>query len=95
MQDDYLQVVAERLSEDWLQTGLILDIPFCDLKALEDKFPQDVEKRVFEGLTLWKKKRMLEKMDQKDMIDELINALKEVKREDLVFMISSDRGTFI
>lgn len=95
MQDDYLQQVAEKLSKDWWQTVLSLSIPHCDIQAVEDKFPKAVEKQAFEGLTLWKKKRLLEKKDQKDMVDELIIALKEVKREDLVFMISSDKGMFI
>ncbi|CAC5424374.1 unnamed protein product [Mytilus coruscus] len=93
IEDDYLEYVAKKLLKDWWQTVLSLNIPHCDIKAIEDKFPKAVEKQAFEGLTLWKKKRMLEKIDQNIMIDELINALKEVKREDLVFRISSDRDS--
>ncbi|CAC5424367.1 unnamed protein product [Mytilus coruscus] len=93
LMDDYLQEVAGRLLKDWWQTVLSLNIPHCDIKAIEDKFPKTVKKQAFEGLILWKKKRMLEEIGQKVMIDELINALKEVKREDLVFMISLDRDS--
>lgn len=95
LKDDYLQEIAEKLSNDWWETSFSLDIPHCDVQALEEKFPKDVKKRAFYGLTLWKKKKLLEKIDQNAMIDELINALKKVKREDLAFTISSDRGTYI
>ncbi|CAC5424342.1 unnamed protein product [Mytilus coruscus] len=93
LQDDYLQEVAERLLNDWWRTVLILSIPYHDIVAIEDRLKKPVEKQALEGLILWKKKRLLEKLDEKDMIDELINALKKVKREDLVFTISSDTDT--
>lgn len=80
---------------DWWPAVLILSIPYHDIEAIEDRLKQSVEKQAFEGLILWKKKRLLEKLDENAMIDELINALKKVKREDLVFKISMDRGTFI
>ncbi|XP_063416250.1 interferon-induced very large GTPase 1-like [Mytilus trossulus] len=91
LQDDYLQEVAESLLNDWWRTVLILSIPYHDIKAIENRLKQHVERQAFEGLILWKKKRLLEKLDENAMIDELINALKKVKREDLVFTISTDR----
>ena len=73
--------VAKEISEEWMQLGITLSLPYTELVQIKEKHSSDPKERNMAMLTSWRNRLPLD--DQMMSLAKLSCALVTVNRRDL------------
>ncbi|XP_071174281.1 uncharacterized protein [Mytilus edulis] len=82
LKDSFLSEIAKRLGHDWRQVQINLEITTTELEQIERKYINEPITQTTEALIMWRNRKS--SSPEEDNINDLINALEFVQRNDII-----------
>ncbi|CAG2211182.1 DSCAML1 [Mytilus edulis] len=82
LKDSFLSEIATRLGHDWRQVQIHLEITTTELEQIERKYINEPITQTTEALIMWRNRKS--SSPEEDNINDLINALEFVQRNDII-----------
>ncbi|XP_076111490.1 uncharacterized protein LOC143079783 [Mytilus galloprovincialis] len=82
LKDSFLSEIATRLGHDWRQVQILLEITTTELEQIERKYINEPITQTTEALIMWRNRKS--SSPEEDNINDLINALEFVQRNDII-----------